>query len=66
MSGRYGHSGFGLTMAKVGAALLGALIFMAGIPVALGCLRQLVPALLMLLVPLIPIAIALGFWRRRW
>ena len=45
---------------------LAAVVFVAGIPVVLGWLGRQVPALLVLLVPLVPISIALGLWRRRW
>lgn len=61
-----GHQRFSVTLAKVAAMLLVAIIFVAGVPVALHWVAELVPALLLLLVPLVPISIALGLWKRRW
>ena len=48
------------------AIVMTAAVFVAGVPVALGWIRQAIPLLLYLLVPVLGLSLALGLWKRRW
>jgi hypothetical protein len=51
---------------KTLGVLVTAIVFVAGIPVALLWIRQAMPLLLALVIPIGAIGLALGLFRRRW
>ena len=55
-----------LAALKLTGMLVTAIIFVAGVPVALSWAWELLPLLLALLIPVAALSIALGLWRRRW